>query len=117
MGITFDKDPLAKQLVGTKQWLGANGVENSDTEKWVYNGYGIIFDSEGSWSFYFFSAGRTYGINGSFGPAEKPLVLTLVNQTKNVAWFCIIMLMIIVISLLMEKKSLSLKPAIKMWTF
>ena len=55
MGITFDKDPLAKQLVGTKQLLGANDVvENSDTEKWVYNGYGIISDSEGSWSFDFF---------------------------------------------------------------
>ena len=54
MGIIFDKDPLAKQLVGTKQWLGANGVENSDTEKWVYSGYGIISDSEGSWSFDFF---------------------------------------------------------------
>ena len=55
MGITFDKDPLAKQLVGTKQLLSANDVvENSDTEKWVYSGYGIISDSEGSWSFDFF---------------------------------------------------------------
>ena len=55
MGITFDKDPLAKKLAGTKQLLGANDVvENSDTEKWVYSGYGIISDSEGSWSFDFF---------------------------------------------------------------
>ena len=86
MGITFDKDPLAKKLVGTKQLLGANDVvENSDTEKWVYSGYGIISDSEGSWSFDFFLVlreGRTYDINGSFGPAEKTLSI---NFSKNAA--------------------------------
>ena len=34
---------------------------------------------------------------------EKGLVLILLNQTQNLAWVCILML-IIVISLLMEKK-------------
>ena len=43
---------------------------------------------------------------------RKKLVLILVNQTQNFAWVCIIML-IIVICLLMEKKSLSLKSALK----
>ena len=28
-----------------------NTVENSDSEKYVYSGYGITFDSGGSWSF------------------------------------------------------------------
>ena len=45
--------------------------------------------------------GPTYGINRSFA-------LILVKQTQNLAWVCIIMV-IIVICLLMEKKSLSLK--------
>ena len=53
--------------------------------------------------------GSTYGINRSF-------VLILVKQTQNLAWVCIIMV-IIVICLLMEKKSLSLKLIIKMLIF
>ena len=44
------------------------------------------------------------------------LVLILVKQTQNHAWVCIIML-ITVICLLMETKSLSWKPATKAWTF
>ena len=28
-----------------------NVVENSDKEKYVYSGYGVTFDSGGSWSF------------------------------------------------------------------
>ena len=59
---------------------------------------------------------QTFGINGSFGSPEKRLVLILVKQTQNFIWVCIIML-IIIICLLMEKKSLSLKPKIKMLTF
>ena len=43
---------------------------------------------------------------------RKKLVLILVNQTQNFAWVCIIML-IIVICLLMEKKYLSLKSTLK----
>ena len=42
------------------------------------------------------------GINGRFGTSEKILVLILIKQTQNFAWVYIIML-IIVISLLMEK--------------
>ena len=28
-----------------------NIVKNSNKEKYVYSGYGIVFDGEGSWSF------------------------------------------------------------------
>ena len=45
----------------------------------------------------------TFGINGSFGALEKKLVLFSVNQKQNFAWLRIT-LVIIVISLLMEKK-------------
>ena len=36
-----------------KSWLfgTTNIVKNSDKEKYVYNGYGITFDSAGFWSF------------------------------------------------------------------
>ena len=47
---------------------------------------------------------------------KKSLVLLLVKQTQNFAWVYTIML-IIVICLLMEKKSLNLKLIIKMSTF
>ena len=81
-----------------------NLLKNSDKEKWVYSGYGIAFDLEGSWNFGIdyaknvvsFSAdnssshtdnhknnvlvsgeGSTYGINESF---DQSLVLTLSKQ-------------------------------------
>ena len=60
--------------------------------------------------------GPTYGINGSFGSPEKFLVLILVKQTQNFAWVCIAIL-IIIICLLMEKKSWILKRTIEMLTF
>ena len=47
---------------------------------------------------------------------RKSLVLILLKQTQNFVSVCIMML-IIVVCLLMEKKSLSLKPTIKMLTF
>ena len=47
---------------------------------------------------------------------RKNLVLILVKQAQNIAWVFIIM-MVIVIYLLMEKKSLTLKPTIKMLIF
>ena len=47
---------------------------------------------------------------------EKSAILILVKQTQNFVWVCILM-MIIVICLLMEKKSLNLKLNIKMLTF
>ena len=47
---------------------------------------------------------------------RKSLVLILLKPTQNFAWVCVVML-IIVICLLMDKKSLSLKPTIKMLIF
>ena len=47
---------------------------------------------------------------------RKGLVSILVKQTQEFAWVCII-IVIIVICLLMEKKSLSLKPGINMLIF
>ena len=80
-----------------------NIVKASDNEKHVYSGYGIKFDSTGSWSFgntvtrnsvvFCVDSGSpfladyrkdkflvvrerpTYGINGSFGSPEKVLAL------------------------------------------
>ena len=64
--------------------------------------------------------GPDYGINGSFESPEKRfsifLVLILLNQTQNFVWFYILML-IILISLLMEKKFSKLKTTIKLLTF
>ena len=76
-----------------------NIVKNSDKEKWLYSGYGITFDSAGSWNFgndfarnviifivdnsssshtdnhknNFLVLGEdpTYGINRCFGSPEK----------------------------------------------
>ena len=88
-------------------------MKNSDKEKYVYNAYGITFDSTGSWSFdndfarnimifgvvnsssshfdnrkinfdnVILGEGPTYGINGSFGHQKKSLVLILLKQTQN----------------------------------
>ena len=54
-----------------------------------------------------------FGINRSFGPPQKKLVLILVKQRQNFAWVYFT-IMIILICLLKEKKSLSLKQVIKM---
>ena len=79
MGITFGKDPLAVEqnsyltkmvdvyiVYDLAAWprnptnnfifknclFGATNIaKNSDKEKYVYSGYGIAFDSAGSWSF------------------------------------------------------------------
>ena len=71
-----------------------NIVRNRDKEKYVYSGYGIIFDSGSSWnfdndtyrsvdssssshvkncknSFLILGLGPTFGINGQFGSAKK----------------------------------------------
>ena len=115
-------------------------VKISDKEKYVYSGYWITFNSADSWSFdnniawnviifavdnsslchadnrknnFLMLAERpAFGINGKF----SSLVLISKKQRQNIVWFCIIML-IKAICLLMEKKSLSLKPTIKMLTF
>ena len=106
-----------------------NIIKNSDKEKYVYSGYGIKFDAD-SWSFsngiarniIIFSVdnsssshvdnrknnflilglGPTYGINGRFGSVEKKFSINS-NTKSNFAWVYIVML-IIVICLLMEKK-------------
>ena len=52
----------------------------------------------------------------AFDHHKKLLVLILVEQSQNYFWVYIIML-IIVICMLMEKKSLNLKPTIRMLTF
>ena len=60
--------------------------------------------------------GDTFDFNGNFGAPEKKLILILVKHAQNFASVYIIML-IIVVSSLMEKKSLTLKSTIKMLTF
>ena len=103
----------------------------------------ITFDSTGSWSFgndfaknvvifgvdnssschadnhknnfLILSEVPTYGINRVLVHQRKGLVLILVKRTQNFAWVCIRVL-IIVIYLLMEKKSLDSKLPIKMLT-
>ena len=95
------------------------------------SGYRITFDSAGSWSFdndtarnviifgvdnnssfhsdnyknkfLVLNEGPPFGINGNFGWPEKRFSINF-SKTQNFAWVCIIML-IIVICLLMEKKS------------
>ena len=57
----------------------------------------------------------TYDINRVLVHQRKSLVLILVKRAQNFAWVCIRML-IIVIYLLMEKKSLDSKLPIKMLT-
>ena len=142
MGIKFDKDPLAVEqnnyltkivnvyiVYDLAAWtrnptnnfkfknclFGAtNIVKNSDKEKYVYSGYGITFDSGGSWSFdngtarnviifgvdssssshvdnrknnfLILGLGPTFGINGSFGSPEK---IFSINFTKANTKFCL----------------------------
>ena len=97
----------------------------------MYSAYGIAIDGERSWkfgnelaknviifsihnsslshadnrknNFLIFSEDPTYGINGSFGSPEKNFGINLSKQTQNFPGVCIIMV-IIVICLLMEKK-------------
>ena len=108
-----------------------NIVKKSDKEKYVYSGYGIAFgsadfrnfDNDSARNIIIFGVDNSspshgyssknnfsvlsdnliFGINRSFVSAEKSLALILVKQAQNFVWVCIIML-IIVICLLMEKK-------------
>ena len=89
-----------------------NIVKNSDKEKYVYRGHGITFDSAGSWNFdngtakkvVIFSVDNgssshadncknsflvlgddpTFGINGSFGSAEKKFSINFSKAIKKV---------------------------------
>ena len=119
-------------------------LKNSDKEKYVYSGYGILFDSAGSWSFDNDSAGNvtifgadnsssshsdnrkniflilgegpTFGINGSFESREKKFSI---NFSKSNTKFCLSLRYNIDNSYLLVygKKSLILKPTMKMLTF
>ena len=60
--------------------------------------------------------GATDSINGSSGVTVKNLILLLIKQRQDIAWVGIV-LIIIVICLLMEKKSISSKQIINMWAF
>ena len=94
-------------LLTTSNLKIANIVENSDKEKYVYGGYGITFDSAGSWSFdndfarnviifgvnnsssshsdnctsnfSILLKGATYGINGNFGSPEKKFNISCIK--------------------------------------
>ena len=109
-----------------------------------FDGHGITFDSAGSRSFgndfvrnvVIFGVGNTsssqadnrknnflilgevptYGINVSFGSPEKKFNI---NFTKTNTKFCsvYIIILVIVVCLLMEKKSLNSKLTTKMLTF
>ena len=125
---------------------GTTIAKNSNKEKWSYSGYGIAFDWKGEWSFgngyagnivsfgvdnssssdtdngknnfLVLGDGDTFGIDGRFGAPEKTFSINnlVVKQRQNFAWVYIIM-GIIVICLLTEKKSLSLKLIMEMSTF
>ena len=102
--IVYDLDALPKNLTNNFKFQislfrAISVVKCSGKEKWRCSGYGITFDTEGSWSFnydfarkviYFgidnslsshadkrknnilvLGEGPTYGINGSFGSPEK----------------------------------------------
>ena len=84
----------------------------------------IIFGVDNSLSFHsgnrkdnflILGEGLTFWINGSFVSPEKKFSINF-TKTQNFAWVYIKML-IIVIYLLMEKKSINLKPTLKIWTF
>ena len=98
-----------------KNWLfeATNIVKNSDKEKYVYNGYGITFDSADFWSFdndtarnviifdvdnsssshsdnqkndfLVFGKAPTFGINGRFGTPEKKFDINFSNANTK---FC-----------------------------
>ena len=110
----------------------------------MYSGYGITFDSADWWSCYngtsrnviafgvysspsshaencktnflILDFGPTFGINGSFGSPEQKSCIILLKQIQHFAGVYIIIL-IIVICLIMEKKYLNLKLTIKMLIF
>ena len=105
-------------------------VKNKEKEKHVYMGYGIIFSSAGSWIFdndtaknviifsvdiFSCSSYQADNRKNKCLVLVKGFVLFLEKQVQNFAWICIIML-IIITCLLIENKSLRLKPTTKMLT-
>ena len=83
----------------------------------MYSAYRITFDSAGFWKvFLVLGKDPTFGINESSGSAEKNVGINF-SKVKT-QFFLILHIMLIIVScLLMEKKSLSLKPTIKMLAF
>ena len=67
-------------------------------------------------NFLILGKGPTYGINGSFESPEKKFSINFTKANKKFCFSLHIML-IIVICLLMVKKSLNLKQTIKMLSF
>ena len=122
-----------------------NRVKNSDKEKYIYKGYGITFESTGSWSFdngiarnviifgldnsssphsdnpknnfFVLDQGPAYGINGSFGPLKKKKIS--INSTKANRKFCSSLHYNAdnIYLFVNEKQYLNLKLTIKMLTF
>ena len=117
--IAYDLDACLRNHTNNfkfKSYLfgASNIVKTSYKEKYPYSGYGITFDSAGSWSFdndfarnvIIFGADNsslshsdnhknnflildedpTYGINGSFGSPEKKFSI---NFTKVNTTFCL----------------------------
>ena len=144
--IVYDLDAWSRNTTNNFKFknclFGAiNVVKYSDKEKYVNSGYGITVDSAGLWSFDNDTARNviifgvdnsssshtdnrknnflmqrevpTFGINGSFGsPGKKFSIHFSKANTKFCLHYnsdnsC----------LLMEKKSLSLKPTMKILTF
>ena len=124
-------------------WCGSI-VKNSDKEKYVYSGFGIVFDGKIEWSFdngtgrnviifgvhnsssfhsdnrknYFLilGDGTTFGINGSFGSPEKKFSI---NFTAANTKFYLSLRYIADNSYLFVngKKQIDLKLTIKLLTF
>ena len=144
--IVYDLDACPRNLTNHfkfKNFLfrATSIVKNSDKEKYVYSGYRITFDNPGSRSldidfavnvinfgvdnslsshsdnckinFLILGEGPSYGINGSFGSPGKKFSI---NFSKTNTKFCL-SLQVIVICLLIEKKSLNLKLTTNMLTF
>ena len=136
--IFYDLDGLPRNPTNNlkfKNYLfrATNIVKNSDKDKYVYSGYGMKFDSAGSWSFdndfapnaiifgdvnsssshsdnrqtkfLILGEGPTYVIvlMKALDYQKKSLELISLKQAQNVVWVYIIMV-IIVICFLMEKK-------------
>ena len=121
-----------------------NIVKNNDKEKWVYSGFGITFDGACSWNFgndfaknvvifvadnsssshanscknnfYSLVKAQLMVLMEASVHRRKIFVLILVKQTQNVAWVCIIMVVIFT-CLLMENNRLRLESIIKILTF
>ena len=112
----YDLDAWPRNNVRFKNCLfgATNIVKNSDKENYIYRGYGITFDSGGSWSFdndftrnviifgvdnsssshvdnrknnfFMLGEGSTFGINGSFESPEKKF---RINFSKANTKFCL----------------------------